>query len=146
MQRGIQKRRLQVCFVLFSLREQRSINNMLFCPACSFFMISHCSKHINQILIDWMYAKKVTFYSSEKKIIQQRVGVQETIPFGDRPPTGHWKFYPVDCIWLRKLMRAHVFTELKTQNSSPEESQIKFLSQGGFFLFSFLSKNQIQVI
>lgn len=68
------------------------------------------------------------------KKLQQRVGVQEAIPFSNRPPIGHWKSYPADCMWLRKLMRAHVFTELKTQNLSPENSPIKFISQGAFFV------------
>lgn len=79
MWRGISGEKTMWFFL--SLREQqRPIDNALWSPACSFFMINHCSKHISQILTNWIYTKKITFYTVEIKMYQ-RVGVHETIPW-----------------------------------------------------------------
>lgn len=83
------------------------------------------------------------------KKIQQQVRVQETISCNDGLPSIYLlittgphdlEVYPTACIWLSKLTRTLVFTEVKTQTLLPEDSQLKFLS-----IFCFLSKHQIWV-
>lgn len=50
---------------VFSLTEQDLLKTC-YAAACSLSMMKHHSKHINQILIDQIYIKKITFYSIEK--------------------------------------------------------------------------------